>query len=158
MAPLKAKGDLAELKVACDLVERGYHVAIPFGEDSDFDLVFWRPDGPLERVQVKYCTARDGVVPIRCRSASLTNGKVRAIKLYTSETVDWIAAYEPGRDECFYVPSCLLGAGRNTIYLRLEPAKNNQAIGVRYAEDYREPVGRDLDSGMEPAGLEPATS
>ena len=38
MAPLKTKGDLAELKVACDLVERGYRVAIPFGEDCDFDL------------------------------------------------------------------------------------------------------------------------
>ncbi len=41
MAPLKTKGDLAELKVACDLVEHGYRVAIPFGEDCDFDLVFW---------------------------------------------------------------------------------------------------------------------
>ena len=41
MAPLKTKGDLAELKVACDLIERGFRVAIPFGEDHDFDLVFW---------------------------------------------------------------------------------------------------------------------
>ena len=83
MAPLKTKGDLAELKVACDLVERGYRVAIPFGEDSDFDLVCWKPDGPLERVQVKYARLKDGVIPVRTRSASLTNGKVKVIKRYT---------------------------------------------------------------------------
>jgi hypothetical protein len=39
MASLKTKGDLAELKVAADLIERGYRVAIPFGEDNDFDLI-----------------------------------------------------------------------------------------------------------------------
>jgi hypothetical protein len=50
MASLKTKGDLAELKVAADLVERGYRIAIPFGEDSDFDLIICRDDG-LERVQ-----------------------------------------------------------------------------------------------------------
>jgi hypothetical protein len=29
MASLKTKGDLAELKVAADLVERGYQIALP---------------------------------------------------------------------------------------------------------------------------------
>jgi hypothetical protein len=29
MATLKTKGDLAELKVATDLLERGYRIAIP---------------------------------------------------------------------------------------------------------------------------------
>jgi hypothetical protein len=53
MASLKTKGDLAELKVAADLVERGYRIAIPFGEDNDFDLILIR-GGQLERVQVKY--------------------------------------------------------------------------------------------------------
>ena len=50
MAPLKKKGDLAELKVATDLLERGYGVAIPFGEDSDFDLIAYRDD-ELHRVR-----------------------------------------------------------------------------------------------------------
>ena len=44
MASLKTKGDLAELKVAADLIERGYRVAIPFGEDNDFDLILIRGD------------------------------------------------------------------------------------------------------------------
>ncbi len=75
MSSLKAKGDLAELKVACDLVERGYQVAIPFGEDADYDLVLLR-DEKIERVQVKHSTSRNGVVPVKCKSHSLTNGRV----------------------------------------------------------------------------------
>jgi hypothetical protein len=51
MAPLKEKGDLAELMVAADLVKRGWHIAVPWGENSDFDLIAHRGD-QLERVQV----------------------------------------------------------------------------------------------------------
>jgi hypothetical protein len=29
----KEKGDLAELKVATDLISRGYKIALPYGED-----------------------------------------------------------------------------------------------------------------------------
>jgi len=36
---LKAKGDLAELRIATDLRRRGHGVAFPFGEDHDFDLI-----------------------------------------------------------------------------------------------------------------------
>lgn len=32
MTPLKAKGDLAEVMIAADLVRRGYRIAIPYGE------------------------------------------------------------------------------------------------------------------------------
>jgi PD-(D/E)XK endonuclease len=48
----KAKGDIAELKVAADLRWRGYKLAFPYGEDVDFDLILCRSDGTLERVQV----------------------------------------------------------------------------------------------------------
>ena len=39
MAPLKRKGDLAELKVAADLADRGCRISIPFGEDCDYGRV-----------------------------------------------------------------------------------------------------------------------
>jgi hypothetical protein len=35
MASLKKKGDLAELKVAADLADRGCAISIPYGEDCD---------------------------------------------------------------------------------------------------------------------------
>jgi hypothetical protein len=131
----KQKGDLAELKVACDLIERGHKVAVPFGEDCDFDLIVCR-EGVLERVQVKHAASRDGVIPVKCRSHSLTNGKVRRTKHYTAETIDWLAIYDATTDRCFYVPACELGAGRSLIHLRLVPAKNGQSVGVRAANDY----------------------
>ena len=157
MAPLKAKGDLAELKVAADLADRGCRISIPFGEDCDYDLIA-DYEGRLHRVQVKYTRSDGDVVVIRCRSHSLTKGKVRATKLYTSAMVDWIAVYDSTTECCFYCPSRELGpAGRTLLHLRLKPARNNQRVGIREANAYRNP---DLsrDPSMEPAGFEPATS
>ncbi len=114
MAPLKLKGDRAEIEVARDLIRRGFRIAIPYGEDWDFDLVFARPGSEtLERVQVKYATPRGDVIPVRTRSSSLTSGKVKRVK----------------------------------------------RKGIRYAEDYLHPVPPPQSVlGVEPAGLEPATS
>jgi hypothetical protein len=143
MASLKAKGDLAELKVATDLIERGYRVAIPFGEDNDFDLILIRED-QLERVQVKYTRSDGHVVPVRCRSASLTNGKVKQIKRYTAATIDWLAVYDATTRRCFYVAAAELGTGMDLIHLRLTEARNGQRRGIRYADDYSAPEARQL--------------
>jgi hypothetical protein len=143
MASLKTKGDLAELKVAVDLVERGYRVAIPFGEDSDFDLILIR-DERLERIQVKYACSDGRVIPVRCRSHSLTNGRVRQTKRYTSETIEWLAVYDATTDRCFYIPAADLGTGRNLLHLRLTEAKNSQRRGIRLAQDYTSPEIRQL--------------
>ena len=135
MAPTKQKGDMAELRVASDLVRQGYRIALPFGEDCDFDLVLLR-DERFERVQVKYVTSNGRVVQIGCSANSLTNGKVMKIKRYTHETIDWLAAYDATTDRCFYVPAHLLGAGMRLISLRLVPALNNQKRFTRDAEDF----------------------
>jgi hypothetical protein len=137
MAPLKAKGDLAELMVATDLLRRGYKIALPYGEDWDYDLILCR-DERLERVQVKYTESDRKVITVRCRSHSLTNGKIRATKHYTAHTVDWIAVYDRTSDRCYYVPSAELGSGRTTLSLRVASTLNNQRIGIRPATDYTE--------------------
>jgi hypothetical protein len=136
VAPLKAKGDLAEVMVAADLVRRGFKIAWPHGEDWDYDLILCRPTGELERVQVKYAESRDGVLPVRCRSQSLTNGRVRATKRYTTSTIDWLAVHDATSGRCFYVPASELGDGRAVLHLRLTPARNGQRRGTRPAEDY----------------------
>jgi hypothetical protein len=135
MAPLKALGDTAEMAVALDLMRRGYKVAFPYGEDWDYDLILCRKEN-LERVQVKYTRSDGDVVLVRCRSHSLTNGKVRATKRYTAETVDWIAVYDAQTERCFYVPASELANGRALLTLRLTPARNGQRQGIRNAEDY----------------------
>jgi hypothetical protein len=157
MAPLKKKGDLAELKVAADLVRRGCELSIPFGEDSDYDLIAGY-EGRLHRVQVKYATSDGTVVKVKCYSHSLTAGKIRSTKHYTAAMVDWIAAYDVTTDRCYYVPSWNLGTeGRSQLWLRLTPALNGQSLRIRRAKDYLDP-DFSLDPSMEPAGIEPATS
>ena len=159
VAPLKLKGDRAEIEVARDLVRRGFRIAIPYGEDWNFDLIFARPGSErLERVQVKHTIPRGEVIPVRCQSASLTNGKVRRIKRYTAVTIDWMAAYCPQTDRCYYIPAVELGQGRKEISLRLQPPLNCQRKGIRYAADYLDPTPHSQEElEVEPAGLEPAT-
>jgi hypothetical protein len=135
---LKGKGDLAELMVAADLRRRGFGIAIPFGEDCDFDLILIRGDR-LERVQVKYTESDGSVVPVKCFSHSLTNGKVRRTKRYTAKTIDLLAVYDHTSSCCYYIPAKELGNGRSSIHLRLVPAKNGQRIGTRLAQDYLTP-------------------
>jgi hypothetical protein len=134
----KGKGDLAELMVAADLCRRGFGVAIPFGEDSDFDLVLIRGE-QLERVQVKYVASDGAVLRVKCFSHSLTNGKVRRTKRYTSATIDLLAIYDETTSRCYYIPAKELGAGRSIIHLRLRPALNGQSMGTRPAENYLAP-------------------
>jgi hypothetical protein len=135
---LKGKGDLAELKVATDLLRRGHRIAIPYGEDCDFDLVLIRSNR-LERVQVKYTSSDGAVINVRCRSHSLTNGKVRRVKHYTAATIDLLAVYDATSDRCYYVPAIELGTGRSNLSLRLKPARNGQRLRTRPAEDYLDP-------------------
>jgi PD-(D/E)XK endonuclease len=158
MASLKKKGDLAELKVAADLADRGRSISFPFGEDCDYDLIA-DFEGILHRVQVKYTESDGRMMLVRCRSHSLTKGKVRHTKRYTAKMIDWIGVYDRTSDRCYYLPSSVLGpTGRSDLTLRLRPARNGQRIGIRLASNYMEP---DLSSGpgeVEPAGIEPATS
>lgn len=156
MAALKKKGNLAELKVAADLANRGCCISIPFGEDCDYDLVA-DFEGILHRVQVKYTKSNGQIILMRCRSHSLTKGKVRQTKYYTAEMVDWIAVYDQTSDRCYYLPASELGSGKSYLHLRLVPTRNGQRIGIRNACDYADPdLARD-PRGVEPAGLEPAT-
>ena len=136
MADLKRKGDLAELAVADDLVRRGFKVAFPFGEDWHADLLAVHADG-IARVQVKHVTPRNEVLQVNGRSSSLTNGKVRATKLYTAEMIDVLAAYDADSGRCYYIPSSELGRAMHC--LRLSPPRNNQQAGIRMAADYEDP-------------------
>jgi hypothetical protein len=155
----KQKGDVAELRAAFDLRERGCRISIPFGEEADYDLVIER-DGKLERVQVKYTESNGEVVEVKCRSHSLTNGRIRRTKHYTAETIDWLAVYDRTTDRCYYVPASELADGRSLLHLRLTPTRNGQRAGIRFAEHYLgldQHLQQELDR-MEPAGLEPAPS
>jgi hypothetical protein len=158
VAGLKKKGDLAEMRVAADLLSRGFRIAIPFGEDCDYDLIA-DTGGDLHRIQVKFTQSDGRVLTVRCGSHSLTNGKVRRTKQYTADTIDWIAVYDRTSNRCYYVSAGELGTGRVRLHLRLQDTRNGQRKGIRFAGDYEGfPFPKLGRLEMEPAGLEPATS
>lgn len=137
MSSTKKIGDAAELAVAADLAARGYGVSLPFGEDCDYDLIVDR-GGQLDRIQVKHGESRGIRLEVRCRSHSLTNGRVRRTKHYTAATIEWLAVFDVTTRRCFYVPASELGKGRSLLTLRLAPAANGQIAGTRWADNYTE--------------------
>lgn len=46
-----------------------------------------------------------------------------------------IAAYCPDLDRCYFVPPACFD-GRLQFFLRLAPSRNNQAMGINWAEDF----------------------
>ena len=131
----KAKGDLAELRIAADLRARGYKIAFPYGEDWDYDLILCRPDGSLERVQVKHGRSDGNILTCWLRTPSPTASK--ATKHYTAATIDWLAVWDRGPDRCFYVPAAELGKGMKILTLRFATSQRSIA-GIRFAEITRD--------------------
>jgi hypothetical protein len=125
------KGDIAELRVAADLVARGYAVLMPFGVSHDYDLVVDR-EGSFERIQVKYAKAVNEVIPVRTRTHSNTS-KGQTMRKYSADDFEWLAVYEP-TEGCFYIPSSLLG--QTILHLRLTEPKNGHR-SPRMAKDFR---------------------
>jgi hypothetical protein len=123
--------------IAADLRRRGYKIAIPYGEDWDFDLIVCRHER-LERVQCKHTRSDGEVIIVKCGSHSLTNGRVRVTKHYTAATIDWLAVWDATTERCYYVPAAELGSGMSELSLRLAPTRNHQRRGIHHAEQYIE--------------------
>ncbi len=50
--------------------------------------------------------------------------------------IEWLAIYDSATDRCFYISAAELGEGKSMLHLRLEPTRNGQSVGIRYARDY----------------------
>ena len=89
-------------------------------------------------MQCKYTESNGVFITVRCRSHSLTKGKIKATKHYTAAMIDWLAVHDVTTNRCYYVPAAELGDGMWEMRLRLEAARNNQRQLVRPATDYLE--------------------
>jgi hypothetical protein len=54
---------------------------------------------------------------------------------YSAEEIDGVAVYCQELKRCYWLPIDMV-AGRRAIYLRLEPARNNQEAAINFAADY----------------------
>jgi PD-(D/E)XK endonuclease len=127
------QGAIAEAAVALEALKLGIPVLRPVAEGGRYDLVF-ELHGRLMRVQCKWANRVGDVVNVRIRTNRRCNGGYLTTT-YTADEIDALAAYCPDLERCYLLPISLV-AGRTGIHLRLKPARNNQELGVNYAERY----------------------
>lgn len=128
------KGAIAELKIAAEAAHLGVVVSRPMSDGRRYDLVFDIAHR-LYRVQCKWGRLDAGKVCVRIATCRHTprDGYVRT--KYTADEIDLIAVYCGGLDS-MYLLSIDEFEGRSDLWLRVSPAKNNQRIGVRMAEQF----------------------
>ncbi|HEX3433463.1 MAG TPA: group I intron-associated PD-(D/E)XK endonuclease [Solirubrobacteraceae bacterium] len=128
------KGAAAEAAITAAVIQQGFTVLRPLCEGRRYDLIV-DLEPALLRVQCKLAQRIGGVLGVRTVTSRFTpNGYVR--KPYSSAEIDAIAAYAPELQASFLIPMTSISGCRGMISLRLEPTRNNQAEGVRWARDY----------------------
>jgi hypothetical protein len=131
----KAVGDRTTLAVMLALQEAGWAIAVPFGENSRYDLVL--DNGvSLMRVQCKSGRLRKGAVEFAVCSCYGHHPRPKVIRRdYTGE-IDCFAVYCRETSGVYVVPIQDL-PNRSTARLRIEAPRNNQMTGIRWAAQYR---------------------
>ena len=127
----KRVGDISEAAVALALLEAGYRVCVPFGENNRFDLVVER-DNVLARVQVKTGRIRNGSIIFNCFSSHTHRGGAAA-RRYIGE-IEYFGVYCAALRSVYLVPVGDVNVVKG--YLRVEAAKNNQSRKLRWAQAY----------------------
>lgn len=127
------KGAVAEGAITTAALELGLTVLRPLCEGRRYDIVI-DLEPRLLRIQCKLARELDGVLLVLTHTNRCTpHGYVST--QYTPDEVDAVAAYAPNARRCYLLPIDEV-TSRRGVHLRLAPAKNNQAQGIRWARDY----------------------
>lgn len=130
MANTKTIGDITEAMVLAAFVAAGIPVSVPFGENQRYDLIA-DVHGTLLRVQCKTGRVAQSEAVLIFNATSHDGHRAR--QSYRGQA-DLFAVYSPHTRQVY-----VLGVdevGETNVWLRLIPAKNNQEIGVRYADEH----------------------
>ena len=127
------KGAIAESAIAHLALKLGVGVYRPLVEGGRYDLIL-DTSGALVRTQCKWAPLDGDVVTIRCYSARRAREGLRK-RCYAPTEVDAIAAYCEALQRAFFVPAERF-EGHPELSLRVAPSRNNQQIGVNWADDF----------------------
>jgi hypothetical protein len=97
--------------------------------DGRVDLIFDDGERGLQRTQCKTSRVAAGVLTFSVCSHT------RTVRRDYRGQVDVFGVYSPRLHEVFIVP--VEDVATRLCSLRLEPARNNQTKGIRWAEEYR---------------------
>src|SRR6266478_2959457 len=131
------------------LVQLGYEVLLPWGDDHGYDLAYYTQ---TEERQYGFFVHKEiQVVRVQCKVAWLSKDGI--CLLFHNSTAsfgdtggekkrsgyrgraDWFGAYSPDTGKVYMV-SVWEAPDASHMVLRLSPTKNNQSIGVKWAKDY----------------------
>lgn len=129
-------GERTEGAILSELVRRGYCVLVPFGVNQRYDLVI-DLDGEFVRAQCKTGCLRGGVVEFRTRSVRSNTART-ATRGYVGEA-DIFLVHCPDTGGIYSVPVNDAPRGGH-MYLRVDPTRNGQTQGVRWAKTYELPA------------------
>jgi PD-(D/E)XK endonuclease len=122
------RGNAAEAAVLCAFAQRGYSVLVPFGDGHPYDLVV-ELGTDLLRVQCKRAWPSRGCMLFNSRGTDHGNGR----RSYRG-LADIFGVYFPLTEAVYLVPIDAVPPSKG--WLRIEPARNNQKRGVRFAADF----------------------
>lgn len=134
----KATGEHSEAIIIAKLIERGYNVFLPFGDNLRYDLVIEDENGQCSRVQCKTGWLENDGAYIEFATASkyyhTKAGRTGHGRKDYQGQIDYFAVYCPTIGKVYFVP--VEQVGKSDAMLRLLPTKNNQEKNVRWAKDY----------------------
>jgi len=128
-------GQRTEAIVLAELVKRGHRVLVPFGTNHRYDLVLDTDDG-FVRVQCKTGRLRRGVV--RFNTVSVRSNTKHAIRRAYYGEADLFMVYCPETERVYALDVDEAASSKGA--LRVAPAANGQARGVRWAANYELPA------------------
>ena len=126
----KEKGDETEIKIASRLIEAGYSVSVPFGDNDKYDLVV--DDGAtLRRVQCKTAWQnKPRTIRFNTYSQTTKNGEYHE-QTYREE-IDAICVRYPETDQLYWIS--VNEATTQKMELRFDAAIDHPSIN--WAADY----------------------
>jgi hypothetical protein len=130
----KERGDLTEAKVVPILMELGYSVSIPFGENNRYDVIADSGES-LYRCQIKTARKDDKLIIFNV-SDTRHNRTQNTRRQYTSEDIDVFIAYSPELDQAYWIP--VEDTPKTEMALRLEEPDSKYANthNANWAEEY----------------------
>jgi PD-(D/E)XK endonuclease len=124
------RGNEAEAMVLSAFVRRGFEVLLPFGGGHPYDLVVDLKGQDFLRVQCKRAwPLKGGCLSFNAQTTDHGQGRRSYLGL-----ADIFGVYFPPTEIVYLVPLDAVSGVRG--WLRLEPTRNNQQKGVRFAADY----------------------
>lgn len=134
----KAIGERSQAHIIARMLESGYNVLIPYGDNMRYDVVIEDVDGQFWRVQCKTgWIERDGAY-IEFKSSSsyyhTRAGRTSHGRRDYRGQIEFFAVYCPDTGKVYLVPVDHVGTSHAN--LRLLPTGNKQEKNIRWAKDY----------------------